>query len=1048
MPYVPGAFDGSDSNSDDGIITYTPPASDKHLSPEHKHADEVHSRNLFDLEEEISLCRMSMEAIDREDPDYAQITQRLQALHGEYQKTLDDTYDIKETMGMRCDAQTPSKQPLPINKKTKKWNTVKMALGAAPQTHDKPVTEALSTQSNAPRTFDELYNAPWSSFTEPEKARLVVPLSQGIGPKTGRKFDNKAASPASIPTLSHMMKARSAPLVNTAAIAKPKNKPIALANEDNDYKMQQHKGKKWSTVKVKSTDNNPQAGSVHHGSGSVFKNPGFSRAPNWVDQVSPELKTFKQVQDQMRGHPQQQQVVPADSSAIDQQLFGHLMGLPYGRDAPPYVLPTPDPKAVAFMEQFEELAKTMIAQRKATGSGCVPSHEHQVQEQKVCDNWWGGSCGECSNCTSADAISWDAAGARDDTAREQLSEDHGCVGWNVGLDIPKSTSQEAAVDVKATKKSDTKKVDSKKPEPAYVSMSPDAFMIDEFAEVTDYVFTREEAFEILRMCGANLDVAISMFRNGGGASHLKKMLDTWLSPTENDDATDKAELRGQAKASGLEQEVYPGCEDCEPGATFDPKEDYFRCCFCGHCFNVKHGDACMECGEELGLYLHHTVAKTTSEHGFEIPENLVTGWGTSNKDIDEGLIWDDLPEDKVNKPATNTGPVPDVEQAFAILGLGAYNSVDLRTLREHFTEVLSSCGHTRQLVDEISSAFDTVVKHHDANGCWKLSPTPWSKLMDIKLMALKEDPRITWNAVAQELGMSSEECKERFRAIKPKDWKPSSASKGGEWGTNERGPKSDCGDDWDTAEVSTGDPWSRSVPQYAPSVSAGDCWDAPVQHGVSGPAWSVGPDRSSQQAGKASGGRSVASEPNYDAWCATGGPVKKDTERNDYSRFANSAWGATAPEDTPWPAPSMVHEYKLPQPKAQALTAYTVTYWATIELEHGEQSIHIPIDGDNVCGPEKAIVEGDTGMKKVWKWVQEKGLRDKISFQDAFDLAKDMHCNDEDEEPEPDEEDNLRPTSPAAPSRCSSPGYTERRAYSVDSRCYGRDEHVSWCTCG
>jgi hypothetical protein len=1042
MPYVPGAFDGSDSDSDDGVITYTPPASDKHLSPEHKCAGEIQSTTLLDFVEEISLCMMSMEAIDREDPDYAQITQRLQALHGEYQKTLEDSYDIEEAMGMRRDAQTPSKQPLPINKKAKKWNTVKMAPGAAPQTQDKqPVTEALTTRPNAPRTFDQLCNAPWSSLTEPEKARLVVPLSQGIDPKTGRKLDNKAAPPTSIPILSDMMKARSAPLVYTAAITTPENDPDAQM-------MEQNWGKKWSAIKVKSTDKISQTESVNHPIDTLFKNLGLPRPPSWVDQVSPELKTFEQVQDQMREHPQQDQVdelgVPADSSVIDQRLFGHLMGLPYGQDAPPYVPPTPDPKAVAFMEQFEELAKTIIAQHEATGSGCVPSHEHQVQEQKVCDNWWGGPCGECSNCTSTDASSWDAAGVRDDTAREHLSEDDGCVGWDVSPDIPNSTGQKAVVGVKATKKPDTKKLDSKKPEPAYVPMSPDAFMIDGFAEVTNHVFTREEAFGILRMCGANLDVAISMFRNGGGASHLKKMLDTWLSPTENDDAIEKAELCGQEKASGIEQEVCPGSEDCEPGVTFDPKEDYFRCCFCGHCFNVKHGDACMECGKESGLYLHHTAAKTASEHGLESPENLVTGWGTSNKDIDEGLIWGDLPEDKVNEPATNTGPVPDVEQAFAILGLGAYNSVDLRTLREHFTEVLSSCSHTRQLVDDISSAFDTVVKHHDANGCWKLSPIPYSKLMDIKLMALKEDPRITWNAVAQELGMSSEECKERFRAIKPTDWKSSSAIKGGEWGTNARGPKSDCGDAW----VSTGDPWSRSVPQYAPSVSAGDCWDTPVQLGVSGPAWSVGPDQSSQQAGKASGGRSVASEPNYDAWSATGGPVKKDTERNDYSRFANNAWGTTAPEDTPWPAPSMGHEDKLPQPKAQASTAYTVTYWTTIELEHGEQSIHIPIDGDNVCGPEKAIIEGDTGMKKVWKWVQEKGLCDKISLQDAFDLAKDMHCKDEDDEPEPDEEDNLRPTSPAAPSRCSSPGYTERRAYSVDSRCYGRDQHVSWCTCG
>jgi hypothetical protein len=38
-------------------------------------------------------------------------------------------------------------------------------------------------------------------------------------------------------------------------------------------------------------------------------------------------------------------------------------------------------------------------------------------------------------------------------------------------------------------------------------------------------------------------------------------------------------------------------------------------------------------------------------------------------------------------------------------------------------------------------------------------------------------------------------------------------------------------------------------------------------------------------------------------------------------------------------------------------------------------------------------------MKKVWKWIQEKSLSDKVGLQDAFDLAKDMHGKDEDKEP-------------------------------------------------
>ena len=81
--------------------------------------------------------------------------------------------------------------------------------------------------------------------------------------------------------------------------------------------------------------------------------------------------------------------------------------------------------------------------------------------------------------------------------------------------------------------------------------------------------------------------------------------------------------------------------------------------------------------------------------------------------------------------------------------------------------------------------------------------------------------------------------------------------------------------------------------------------------------------------------------------------------------------------------------------KARVSTAYAVTYWVTIES--GDTKFHIPVDSSNVSGSENAIIEGSTGMKKVWKWVQEKGLSDKVSLQDAFDLAKDMHGENEDE---------------------------------------------------
>lgn len=72
---------------------------------------------------------------------------------------------------------------------------------------------------------------------------------------------------------------------------------------------------------------------------------------------------------------------------------------------------------------------------------------------------------------------------------------------------------------------------------------------------------------------------------------------------------------------------------------------------------------------------------------------------------------------------------------------------------------------------------------------------------------------------------------------------------------------------------------------------------------------------------------------------------------------------------------------------APTAQTYTVTYWATARC--GDQVADIAIDSKHVSGPEMSILNGPT--KKVWKWVQEKGLTNKVSLQDAFDLAKEMH---------------------------------------------------------
>jgi hypothetical protein len=59
-----------------------------------------------------------------------------------------------------------------------------------------------------------------------------------------------------------------------------------------------------------------------------------------------------------------------------------------------------------------------------------------------------------------------------------------------------------------------------------------------------------------------------------------------------------------------------------------------------------------------------------------------------------------------------------------------------------------------------------------------------------------------------------------------------------------------------------------------------------------------------------------------------------------------------------------------------------------VKIEAGEDTIQIPIDSMNVTGHEKDIVV--KGMPKVWKWVRETGLGDRVSLNQAYELAKAM----------------------------------------------------------
>lgn len=276
---------------------------------------------------------------------------------------------------------------------------------------------------------------------------------------------------------------------------------------------------------------------------------------------------------------------------------------------------------------------------------------------------------------------------------------------------------------------------------------------------------------------------------------------------------------------------------------------------------------------------------------------------------------------------------PEYREAMTTLGLSAYRTVNWHTLYKHFYEARWNSRRAPMLAEKVLSAFVTIIEHHTKNG-WKLRSGPRSKMFDEELLQPKSEY------------VTSDDCKERFPTIKTNFPKAEHAIAGD---TQNSGPKYDTG----------------GARENAPYCN--DCHES----------WSSLCD---------------AHEYTASSW------TRDAVAGNDatYEAFPQCGWG---PEDTEHRASSSpINEkyrnaVKSTEPKAPASSTYTVTYSATIKC--GDKTAHIPIDSDDVTGTEKTIIEGEGSMKKVWKWVQERSLGDKISLQDAFDLAQGMHGGDE-----------------------------------------------------
>jgi hypothetical protein len=321
-----------------------------------------------------------------------------------------------------------------------------------------------------------------------------------------------------------------------------------------------------------------------------------------------------------------------------------------------------------------------------------------------------------------------------------------------------------------------------------------------------------------------------------------------------------------------------------------------------------------------------------------------------------------------------------------------------------------------------------------ASCCCCLDAT-WTPTIDEKLMSLKTD-KSSWADIAKHLDLGIAVCKNRFKQIKPKDWKPDStkqikkqkgatvekqkkkekeaavivevdnaldARRAASSSTSEAnnlligghrvddgcwcGCSNNCGfDDDDNHEATETAPEMSLNEAYALletawgdlSILRSQMLNAPPSEAAKlEKAYNLIRNNGTQDYGPGTviEGTSRSDDPKWCGDCGLSvGWCDCAADRRWYAPDTNG-WGTAS------------HHQGSSDPRPTPCVSPTVTYWATIES--GGKEIHVPIDSKHVSGPEKSVAT--VGMQKVWKWVQDKGLDDKVSLQDAFDLALSMH---------------------------------------------------------
>ncbi|KAJ4308326.1 hypothetical protein N0V94_009407 [Neodidymelliopsis sp. IMI 364377] len=174
----------------------------------------------------------------------------------------------------------------------------------------------------------------------------------------------------------------------------------------------------------------------------------------------------------------------------------------------------------------------------------------------------------------------------------------------------------------------------------------------------------------------------------------------------------------------------------------------------------------------------------------------------------------------------------------------------------------------------------------------------WTEEQDKKLMEMKDDNK-SWKDIVKEIGDKKEnECKERFKTIKPSDWKPNAKNKGG--GKQKQDGK-DGGKEQksDKAEDKQDDKKDDKKEEPAANVgfdaAADDTWGANN---------ATGPNSGFQLADNVDAWRNTdtsgAAQGNNDAWPVDNTSWGKDETSGSKQEDSSKGWGESNSDNSAW----------------------------------------------------------------------------------------------------------------------------------------------------